>query len=160
MGAPMTTLPVYFAYGSNLDPGQMSARCPGHRVLCRAILPDHALVFRGHSKRWGGAVATVEHAPGSMVHGVVFEMTPEDYASLDRHEGFEGPQHPDNFYDRVRRTVQIEIHEPLEVETYVMRPRPAGLPSRAYRWAIVSGMRAHSLAPAAIAAVEATPVCD
>ena len=60
-------LPVYFAYGSNLDPDVMRARCPAHRYLCRAILHDHVLVFRGRDPEWGGAVATVEHAPGSMV---------------------------------------------------------------------------------------------
>jgi gamma-glutamylcyclotransferase (GGCT)/AIG2-like uncharacterized protein YtfP len=159
MNAP-TPLPVYFAYGSNLDPEQMGARCPGHKVLCRAILHDHALVVRGHSRSWGGAVATVEHAPGSMVHGVVFELTPGHYEALDHYEGYLGPQHPDNFYDRVRRTVQLELNEPLEVETYVMRPRPSGLPSRRYRWAILDGMRRHSLAAVAMQAIEATPVCD
>ena len=95
-------LPVYFAYGSNLEPDQMRARCPGSRVLCRAILPDHVLVFRGFSRDWEGAVATVEPAPGEVVHGVVFEVTPADVESLDRYEGYLGPQHAANLYDRVR----------------------------------------------------------
>ena len=56
----------------------MRARCPQSRVLCRAILPDHVLVFRGFSRDWEGAVATVEPAPGEVVHGVVFEVTPAD----------------------------------------------------------------------------------
>jgi len=159
MPAP-TPLPVYFAYGSNLEPDQMRTRCPESRILCRAILPDHVLVFRGFSRDWEGAVATVEPAPGEVVHGVVFEVTPADIDSLDRYENYLGPQHAANLYDRVRRTVQLELNEPLVVETYIMRPRPAGLPSRRYRWAILSGMRKHSLSPHAIATVEAVPTRD
>jgi hypothetical protein len=153
-------LPVYFAYGSNLDPETMRARCPAHRFLCRAILHDHVLVFRGHDREWGGAVATVEHAPGSMVHGVVHELTASDFESLDRVQTYLGPQHTANLHDRVRRTVVLELNEPLEVETYLMRPRPAGLPSRRYRWTLLTGMRCHSLPAPVIAAIEATPVCD
>ena len=153
-------LPVYFAYGSNLDPEVMRARCPAHRYLCRAILHDHVLVFRGREREWGGAVATVEHAPGSMVHGVVYELTPADYDFLDRAQTYLGPQHAANLYDRVRRTVVLELNEPLEVELYLMRPRPSGLPSRRYRWTLLTGMRRHSLPAPVIAAIEATPVCD
>ncbi len=160
MTSPAAPLPVYFAYGSNLDPDVMRARCPAYRLLCRAILHDHVLVFRGRDREWGGAVATAEHAPGSMVHGVVYELTPEDFVSLDRVQTYLGPQHAANLYDRVRRTVVLELNEPLEVETYLMRPRPTGLPSRRYRWTLLTGMRRHSLPAPVIAALEATPVCD
>src|SRR5436309_7522291 len=45
---------LYFAYGSNLDPEQMSARCPSHRVIGLAELKEHRLVFPLFSPRWGG----------------------------------------------------------------------------------------------------------
>jgi gamma-glutamylcyclotransferase (GGCT)/AIG2-like uncharacterized protein YtfP len=153
-------LPLYFAYGSNLEPEQMERRCPGHRVLCRAILHDHALRFHGFSKSWGGAVATIEHVPGAMVHGVVFELTPANFEALDRYEDCRGEGHPDNFYDRVRLPLQLEFGETIEAFTYIMRPQPAGRPSRAYRWAILTGMRHHSLPTIAIEPLEAMPTVD
>jgi len=153
-------LPLYFAYGSNLDPGEMEMRCPGSRFLCRAFLPDHALRFHGYDKVWGGATATAEHTPGTVVHGIVVELAPGQFEALDRAEGCLGPGHPDNRFDRVQLPVVLENGETIEVFTYIMRPQPAGRPSRAYRWAILSGMRRWSLPAAAIAALEAEPTID
>ncbi len=155
-----TILPLYFAYGSNLEPRQMELRCPGHRMLCRAILHDHALRFHGSDRVWGGAVATIEHTPGAMVHGVVFELTAAEFAVLDRYEGSLGPDHPDTLYDRVQLPVELEHGESVEVFTYIMRPHPPGRPSRAYRWAILVGMRHYSLPVTAITALEAEPTVD
>ena len=36
---------LYFAFGSNLDPDQMRARCPAHQVVGMAVLRDHKLIF-------------------------------------------------------------------------------------------------------------------
>ena len=36
---------LYFAYGSNLDCGQMRSRCPSTQFVCRAVLKDHSLAF-------------------------------------------------------------------------------------------------------------------
>jgi gamma-glutamylcyclotransferase (GGCT)/AIG2-like uncharacterized protein YtfP len=154
-------LPLYFAYGSNLDPAQMELRCPGHRVLCRAMLHDHALVFHGENKAWGGAVAAADPRGGSVVHGVVYELKGSDFTALDRTEGYSGPGDPGNFCERVQLPVELENGETLDVFTYVLSaPTPPGLPSRSYRWALLKGMRHHSLPGAAIAAVEAMPVKD
>jgi gamma-glutamylcyclotransferase (GGCT)/AIG2-like uncharacterized protein YtfP len=150
--------PAYFAYGSNLNPTQMEDRCPGHRVVGRAVLHDHALDFRGHGRDWAGAVATVEPCPGSVVHGVVFALTREHYDALDHYEGCEGPGAPGNLYDRVPVRVELEAGGTLDVLTYVMRPRPAGAPSRRYREAILAGMRHHGLPASAIAELEAVAV--
>ncbi|MGH7725375.1 MAG: gamma-glutamylcyclotransferase family protein [Candidatus Eiseniibacteriota bacterium] len=154
------TLPLYFAYGSNLEPEQMEMRCPGYRLLCRAILHDHVLRFQGHSRIWGGAIATIEHTPGAMVHGVVFELAPDQFNALDRSEGCVAPGHPDNQYDRVQLPVQLEYGEWIQVFTYIMRPQTPGRPSRSYRWAILKGMRHYSLPITAIEALEAEPTVD
>ena len=158
---PTVDLPLYFAYGSNLDPRQMELRCPGHRVLCRAMLHDHELAFHGESRVWGGAVAAVDPRAGAVVHGVVYEIRPEHFAALDRAEGYVGPGHPGNAYERVQLPVELENHEMLEVFTYILSgPSAPGIPSRSYRWTIVSGMRHHGLPPEAIASVESMPVRD
>lgn len=152
--------PLYFAYGSNLNPAQMEERCPGHRVVGRAVLRDHVLRFRGYGRDWAGAVATVEPATGDDVHGVVFALTDAHYAALDVYEGCDGEGADTNLYDRVGRRVEIEDGSPLDVLTYVMRPDPEAPPSRRYRDAIVAGMRHHGLPASAIAALEAMPVAE
>ena len=156
----MDRVPLYFAYGSNLEPVQMAARAPGHRVVGRAVLPGHAVRFRGWGRDWAGAVATVEPAPGHDVHGVVFELTAAHYASLDAYEGYDGPDGADNLYDRVPVRVRLEGGREVEALTYVMRPEPEGPPSPRYRDAILAGMRHHGLPAAAIAGIAAVPTAE
>lgn len=71
---------LYLAYGSNLNVEQMSRRCPGAQIVGKGLLKDWALVFRVH--------ATIEPRKGATVPFAVWEITPEDEASLDRYEGF------------------------------------------------------------------------
>jgi arsenate reductase len=156
----MEPVPLYFAYGSNLEPVQMAHRAPGHRVVGRAVLPGHVLRFRGYGRDWKGAVATIEPEPGRDVHGVVFAVTPEHYASLDGYEGYDGPGRAGNLYERVPARVVLEDGGEISVHTYVMRRDPEGAPSRRYRDAIVAGMRHHGLPAAAIAALERGGVAE
>ena len=141
----MTKLPLYFAYGSNLNPLQMAARCPGHSVVGRASLPGYELRFRGYGRDWAGAVGTIEPAPGGIVWGALFELTPAHYATLDEYEGYDGPGAASNLYDRVEIEVVREDGTRVQALTYVIRPLEEGLPSRAYRDAIVAGLRHHGL---------------
>lgn len=136
----------YFAYGSNLDPGQMKRRCPGHCELGRARLVEWKLFFRGRSERWdGGAVATIESFPGAMVWGALFRLTDEDYRRLDTYEGFSGVGDPDNFYDQVTIVVLRPDGVSVEALTYRMRSDPPGLPSRRYLEKILAGAGHHGL---------------
>jgi gamma-glutamylcyclotransferase (GGCT)/AIG2-like uncharacterized protein YtfP len=137
----------------------MAARCPGHRVVGRAVLRDHGLSFRGFGRDWAGAVATIEPAAGSRVHGVVFAITAAHYAALDAYEGYDGPGTASNLYDRIAVEVEMEGGRRVPVETYAMRPgqEPAGAPSTSYRDAIVAGMTHHGVSGEAIAALEAVP---
>ena len=77
----------YFAYGSNMSPVQMRARCPSHRFVCAAELPGYKLAFTRYSRKRGCGVADVVPAPGQSVWGAVFQVSGEDLAALDRHEG-------------------------------------------------------------------------
>jgi gamma-glutamylcyclotransferase len=78
---------LYFAYGSNLSPAQMRARCPGSQAVGTAVLPNYALAFGGYSFGWGGAVATIERTPGAQVEGLVYLLTRADLMRLDGYEG-------------------------------------------------------------------------
>jgi gamma-glutamylcyclotransferase (GGCT)/AIG2-like uncharacterized protein YtfP len=76
---------LYLAYGSNLNLEQMAHRCPTAKVVGKAEINNMQLLFRGPHD---GAVATIEPRKGSAVPVLVWEITPEDEAALDRYEGF------------------------------------------------------------------------
>jgi gamma-glutamylcyclotransferase len=119
---------AYFAYGSNLDADQMRRRCPGARRLGTAMLRGYVLEFCGHSRRWGGGVANVRPARAGLVRGVVYSLTRDDLAALDRFEG-----HP---WQYVRRRVRV-AHDGGRVRqavAYVMNAanRAPSAPSDAY----------------------------
>lgn len=77
----------YFAYGANMDPVHMAHHAPGALHQGMAVLPDHAFGIAA------GGVGTVRQARGESVHGVLWELTPQDVAALDRFEGVS-----ENFY--------------------------------------------------------------
>ena len=69
----------YFAYGMNTNLEQMAARCPGAVCLGPAWITDYALVFR--------YFADIEPAAGNWCDGVLWEITDDNLAALDRLEG-------------------------------------------------------------------------
>jgi gamma-glutamylcyclotransferase len=78
---------MYFAYGSNLDARQMRSRCASAEAAATAVLSNHALVFGGYSRRWGGAVATIVQTRGAEVEGLLYRLPPAELVTLDRYEG-------------------------------------------------------------------------
>ncbi|MCA9605570.1 MAG: gamma-glutamylcyclotransferase [Myxococcales bacterium] len=79
---------LYFAYGSNLDADQMRRRCPTAALVGPARLTGRALAFAGHSGSWGGGVATVVAKDDAAVPGLLWRLSREDLAWLDRCEGY------------------------------------------------------------------------
>jgi phage replication-related protein YjqB (UPF0714/DUF867 family) len=71
----------YFAYGSNLCVRQMALRCPDAADPRPAVLSDHDWLINERG------VATVEPFAGNQVHGVLWQVSDHDLATLDRHEG-------------------------------------------------------------------------
>ena len=140
---------LYFAYGSNLDAGQMRRRCPSARMLFRGQLPHYRLAFTHFSSRWlGGAADVVPHFAES-VWGVVYEM---DEADLDRLDGFE------RGYERVLLTVQEEGGGTRAVTSYSVRQKRTFRPTRAYRDRMIAGAEACRLPKAYLARLRAIPV--
>lgn len=74
----MTT--IYMAYGSNLDKGQMTYRCPNAKAIGVMLLPDWRLVFRG--------VADIIPAKGCSCPVGLWDITSECERSLDVYEGY------------------------------------------------------------------------
>jgi gamma-glutamylcyclotransferase (GGCT)/AIG2-like uncharacterized protein YtfP len=71
---------LYFAYGMNTNPEQMSYRCPAAQALGLATLKHHRFEFRTH--------ATITVSPDQVVEGVLWSITPSDEDALDRLEGY------------------------------------------------------------------------
>ena len=78
IGGPM---PLYFAYGSNMDVDAMARRCPRSKALGLARLERHRLAVMREG--WLTAVRD----PSSAVHGVLWDLALSDIAALDRYEG-------------------------------------------------------------------------
>jgi gamma-glutamylcyclotransferase (GGCT)/AIG2-like uncharacterized protein YtfP len=74
-------MPLYFAYGSNMNVEAMGRRCPRSKALGLARLERHRLAVMREG--WLTAVRD----PSSAVHGVLWELALSDIAALDRYEG-------------------------------------------------------------------------
>lgn len=72
---------LYFAYGSNMDEARMIDRCPDAKLIGVINVPG----WRFALDRVG--VATILPDEASSVEGLLWSVTPEDIASLDKYEG-------------------------------------------------------------------------
>ncbi|MCC6158879.1 MAG: gamma-glutamylcyclotransferase [Deltaproteobacteria bacterium] len=123
----------YFAFGSNLNLGQMRSRCPDAVPLERALLRDHRLAFR--SRNGGHGVATVVRARGWNVRGGLYRISNRDLMALDNYEGW-----PIS-YSRATVEVVGEVSGPVGAIIYWLNPPHADAPpNHWYREAIVEGL--------------------
>lgn len=122
---PSRTVSV-FAYGSNLDEDQMGERCPSSYPTMPATLPGYRLAFQGHSRGWGGGVATVVRDPSADVVGMIYEMKIEDLKRLDRFEG-----HPFVYRRGLMPVVAVDGTTRM-VQVYQRNPGPTSSPSEEY----------------------------
>jgi hypothetical protein len=74
-------MPLYFAYGANMDVAGMGARCPRSKPLGLARLLRHRLAIMREG--W----LTAARDARSNVHGVLWDLALADVAALDRFEG-------------------------------------------------------------------------
>ncbi len=134
---------LYFAYGSNMNPGQMAARCPGAAFVCRATLAHHKLDFTRDSPVRRCGVADIVASPSDRVWGVVWRVTAEHIDTLDR---LEGHRPGEDAYRRIDRQVEVadgpRAGSLLEVQTYeVARKIPFVRPKESYLALIIAGAR-------------------
>ena len=81
MGSSEKTL--YFAYGSNMDEGQMALRCPGARLVGGGTLDGFRFIINAR------LVATIVPDESAHVHGLLWMIEEGDEKTLDRYEGVE-----------------------------------------------------------------------
>src|SRR5215469_16928692 len=129
----------YFAYGSNLNWGQMQRRCPSACFVDVAKLPNHRLAFTRFSSSRGCGVADIVEAEDRSVWGVVYEITdPADVQRLDRYEGV-----PEAY---VRSSTGVFLcktpEEAVNAATYFACKQPdPPLPNAEYKALIVAGAK-------------------
>ena len=146
---------LYFAYGSNMHPGQMQKRCPGCALVGAARLRDHRLAFSRPWAAWdGGGVADIQPSPGSVVEGVVWEITAAHRDALDQYE-----EYP-TAYTRKDVIVDTRDGRMLTAFAYFARPMGTYRPGRRYLQSLVDGARANGLSPEYVASLEAIPTED
>jgi len=125
---------AYFAYGSNMWSEQMAARCPGVTRPTAACLRGWRLVINERG------VATIVLDSLAEVHGVVWRVTDEHLATLDRLEGV-----GEGRYDRTSVDVTVGEDATVRAEVYV-DPRCTPGPARVgYRERLISGAVEHGL---------------
>ena len=114
---------LYAAYGSNLDPSQMSRRCPHSILRSTGWLQGWRLTFAGEDLGWDGALTTLVEDPFEQVFVAVYDLTESDESRLDSWEGVELGLH---------RKVKVRVSaltEEMVVWTYVLDAFEGGLPS-------------------------------
>ena len=116
------TKPIYLAYGSNLDMGQMEYRCPDAKPLRYILLPDYRLVFRG--------VADMIPAKGFVCPVGLWEITDACEQALDRYEGFPNLYRKEYFQNT--KTNQTYM-------AYIMNRDGLGMPPHQYYEGIKRG---------------------
>jgi gamma-glutamylcyclotransferase (GGCT)/AIG2-like uncharacterized protein YtfP len=122
----LAAVPVYAAYGSNMDPEQMAMRAPHSPVRGVGWLPGWRLTFGGETLGWEGALATIVEDPAEHVFVVLYDVPEFDEVSLDQWEGASR-----GLYHKVRLRVQTLDGEVL-AWFYVLDGYEGGLPSARY----------------------------
>ena len=124
---------VFAAYGVGLNRSEMVKHCPTAKLLGTIELKNYRLAFRGGN---ACAVATIEKAKSKSVPALLWEITPQDEAALDRWIGVPEPY----------RKAMIKIHcngSPLDALIYILiNGKPRNKPSAFYYSTLLEGYRA------------------
>ncbi|XP_062385265.1 gamma-glutamylcyclotransferase a [Sardina pilchardus] len=130
---------MYFAFGSNLLKERLQLKNPSATFYSTGRLKDYALRFGLWGERvqcrWNGGVATIEENPGAEVWGVVWKLSKDNLASLDKQEEVYSPME-----------VTVETDNGLLVcRTYQMNNFSACLPSPQYKQVLCLGAQQNGL---------------
>jgi AIG2 family protein len=119
-------VPLYAAFGSNMDPRRMGARCPHSPLRSTGWLVGWRLTFGGEDHGWDGALATIVEDPLEQVFVALYDVTDEDVSKLDELESADT-----GLYRKTRVRVSTLLGEQL-AWAYVLDAYEGGLPSASY----------------------------
>jgi gamma-glutamylcyclotransferase (GGCT)/AIG2-like uncharacterized protein YtfP len=134
-------MPLYFAYGLNMDVAGMAQRCPRSTPLGLARLPRHRFIITTDG------YASVTRDPRESVHGVLWDCALGDIRTLDK-------------FEELASGLYIKINQPVVVEggakralIYVGRSAQVGKPRPGYLESVVAAAKERALPEAYIASL-------
>ena len=136
-------MPLYFAYGSNMDAVALATRCPKARRLGLARLPRHRFALMGTG------YATVRRDPRAEVHGVLYDLALSDVGPLDRYEEIDG-----GLYVKAIQPVLRDGAGSARALVYLGCDETDGAPVPGYMEAVVAAARAAALPPPYVGLLE------
>jgi len=144
-------VPLYAAYGTNLDPARMVELCPHSPLRGTGWLQGWRMTFGGEELGWDGALATIVEDPFEQVFVAVYDVTREDESSMD------GWEVADSGLYRKTRVRVSTMTEELVVWTYVLDAYEGGLPSASYLGVLANAAEAASAPADYVAAIRSRP---
>ncbi len=130
-------MPLYFAYGANMDVAAMARRCPSSRPLGLARLPRHRWIISADG------YANVLRDPRRQVVGMLWELALSDVPALDRFEDV----------PRLYRKVTQPVISPAGIRralVYLGRSTEPGRPRAGYLEDVLSAAEAAGLPKACL----------
>ncbi len=122
-------MPLYFAYGSNMDRAAMAARCPASKALGSARLARHRFIVTSDG------YASVVRDPRRTVWGLLWDIAFADMPALDR-------------YESVASGLYVKLSQPVIAAAaarraliYVARSQAAGQPRPGYMEGVLAAAR-------------------
>jgi hypothetical protein len=126
-------MPLYFAYGSNMDRDAMAARCPQSRAIGPARLPRHRFLIIADG------YASITRDPRRTVFGVLWDISLGDMKALDRYEGLHR-----GLYVKITQPV-ITANGAVRAIIYLARSTAPGRPRPGYLEGVVEAARSWGL---------------
>jgi gamma-glutamylcyclotransferase (GGCT)/AIG2-like uncharacterized protein YtfP len=136
-------MPLYFAYGANMDRDGMAVRCPGATALGVASLKRHRFFIMQEG------YASVRRDPRAEVFGVLWELSLSHVRALDR-------------FEELDRGLYVKMVQPVVLENigkqaliYVAASSQPGRPRPGYLEDVIAAAESWALPPAYIAQLRA-----
>lgn len=127
-------MPLYFAYGSNMDVDAMRARCPRSKPLCAGRLPRHRFLIMQ------GGYGSIARDPRRTVHGVLWDLALADVRALDAYEDVAG-----GLYTKVEQPILRASGGSARALVYIGQTTAAGEPRAGYMEQVIAAARAWAL---------------
>jgi len=144
-------VPLYAAYGSNLDPSRMSERCPHSPLRSTGWLTGWRLTFGGEEHGWDGALVTIVQDQFEQVFVALYDVTEEDMSLLDELESADSGLYRKT---RVRVATMAGSHVAW---AYVLDAYEGGLPSASTVGILADAAEAAGAPDDYVAALRARP---
>ncbi|MGO4573684.1 gamma-glutamylcyclotransferase family protein [Microvirga sp. 2TAF3] len=113
-------MPLYFAYGSNMDRAAMAQRCPATKPIGVGRLMRHRFFISSDG------YASVMRDPRGMVWGLLWDLALADVPALDRYESLST-----GLYTKVIQPILTD-KGPRRAMVYIGRSTKPGLPKPGY----------------------------